>query len=92
MLEYKQLTRLQSSQVPSREIRLTFTYIHSPQKHPFHSGCLSHTIEQSYCAIYRSLLVIHFKYNSVYMPVPNSLTLSSLHLAMIFCPLIVDLT
>ena len=38
---------------------------------------LPHNIEQHSWAHSRSLLVIHFKYNSVYMSIPNTLTIPS---------------
>ena len=45
-------------------------------KLPSHPGwCI--TIEQSSLHFSRSLLVIHFKYNSMYMSTPNSLTILS---------------
>ena len=51
-------------------------YPFSP-KLPLHPAC--HNIEQSsICHTSRSLLVIHFKYSSVYMCNPNSLTIPSL--------------
>ena len=44
---------------------------------------LPHNIEQSSWVHGRSLLVIHFKYSSVYMSIPNTLTIPSPQLSQV---------
>ena len=44
---------------------------------PSHPGCHINTEQSSLC--YMSSLVIRFKYSSVYMSIPNSLTIPSFH-------------
>ena len=54
-----------------------YMYPFSP-KWPFHPGC--HIVLSRVPVLYSgSLLVIHFKYTSVYMSIPNSLTIPSPH-------------
>ena len=54
-----------------------YMYAFSP-KWPFHPGC--HIVLSRVPVLYSgSLLVIHFKYTSVYMSIPNSLTIPSPH-------------
>ena len=53
-------------------------YIHSPPNSPPIQAAIEHFVE-FYVLHSKSLLVIYFKYSSVYMPVPNPLIIPSLH-------------
>ena len=60
-----------------RELAIHNTCIHSPQNGPPFQAVIQHWVE--FRVLYsRALLVIHFKYSSMYMTIPNSLTVSSL--------------
>ena len=53
-------------------------HMHSSPKLPSHPGC--HITLSKFPVVYsRPLLVFHFKYSIVYMSIPNSLTIPSLH-------------
>ena len=74
ILEYSRLTDVQHFQVHSGGTQ-PYACIHSPQM-PLPSR-MPHNVEQSSMWYSRSLLVIHFKYKSVCMSIPNSLAIPS---------------
>ena len=71
-----QITMLWWSQVDSKGTQ-EYMYSILPQN-PSHPGCRV-TLNRVQCAICGTLLVMHFKHSTVYMSIPNSLTIPSLH-------------
>ena len=60
-----------------KDSAMCILYLFSP-KLPSHPSCCI-TLSRVLCAIQQVLLVIHFKYSSVYMSIPNFLTIPSPH-------------
>ena len=62
--------------VSGRQQRDSVIHVSILPQNPSHPGC--HIILSGVpCAIWRALLIIHFKHSSVYMSIPNSLTVPS---------------
>ena len=72
LLEYTWLIMWQF-QVQGEGLTYTYTRIHSPPNSPPIQAATWHWVEFPVLSI-GSLLVIHFKYSSVYVPISNSLS------------------